>query len=76
MANLDGGSGRPGISRSIGDFTVAGVATRVITVPPTDLDWEGEAPPNGMIVLQDPNILWIKTTLGWMYTVLDSVTGP
>jgi hypothetical protein len=68
---LSAGSGRPGIPRTIGDFTVAGVATRVVTTAPSDADWgEDSPPPNGTVVFQTPDTLWVRLGGTWRSTIL------
>lgn len=67
---LGAGSGRPGATRQVGDFSVAGVATRVVTVPPTDADWGDTPPPNGTMAFED-TILWVRVSGTWKSVALD-----
>lgn len=71
---LGSGSGIPGSSKNVGNFTVAGVATRVVTVPPTDADWGPEPPPIGTIVFEagvNGVILYVRVAAAtWASTVL------
>lgn len=61
---LDQGSGRPAVNKTIGDYTVAAVATRVVTASPTDADWGAEPPPNGTMVWES-GILWVRLDGTW-----------
>lgn len=76
---LGEGSGRPGISRAIGDFTVAGVATRVLdNVAPADTDWGASPPPNGTLVFQMDGadlVLWIRYDDTWHWKIIDDFTA-
>lgn len=75
--SLGAGSGRPGIPRTIGDYTVAGLATRVVTTAPTDADWGAETPPNGLICFQidgEDLILWIRWGGTWRWAILAELT--
>ena len=60
--SLGSGSGRPGITQKLGDYSVAGVATRLISYsgPPLDSDWGQEGAPPGTLV-SDGTFLWLKT---------------
>lgn len=64
--------------RRVGNFTVAGVATRTTTVPPTDADWGQDPPPPGTLIIQEPEIgpvlLWCRTiSRGWMVLAVEHV---
>lgn len=64
---LGPGSGIPGSPQTVGDFTIAGVATRLITTSPTDADWGPTPPPLGTFVGEgDANgvILWMRVGVG------------
>jgi hypothetical protein len=72
MPNLGTGSGRPGISQDLGDFSVAGVATRVTSgASPSDGDWP-DAPPNGTIVFEDDGVMWVRLGGTWKSFLLES----
>ena len=72
--SLGAGSGRPGIPRTIGDFSVGGIVPRVVTTAPVDADWGNESPPDGTIVFQHDGstlVLWTRWDGVWQYTPLD-----
>ena len=71
MSGLNDGSGRSGRERRVGDFTVAGLATRVTDQPPTDADWGETPPPNGTTVIEDAHTLWVRLGNQWYGRVLD-----
>ena len=61
---LGPGSGRPGISRELGDFTVASLAIRSLDHTPTDEDWP-EPPPNNTLALEG-TFLWARIAGTWV----------
>ncbi len=64
------GPGTPGIQpqRSVVDYSYAGVATRVMpTSPPTDADWGGPTPPDGLMVVGQDGFLWVRFNGNWGY---------
>lgn len=67
MANLDDGSGRPGLASRATDHTKAGVATRVVTGSvPSDADWGIYGPPpNGTMVFDTEGILYVRLAGAW-----------
>lgn len=80
MAGLNDGSGNPNAPRKVVDFTVAGLATRVVSEAPTDADWGAYPPPNGTIVIEGRGdytdggnfvTLWIRLNGTWRSAVLD-----
>lgn len=67
---LGPGSGHYGLRRSQGDFSWAGVVTRVTTAPPTDADWGDTPPENGTIVFEGDGVLWVRLGGIWKSAVL------
>ena len=74
MATLGDGSGRAGSTGALGDFSVAGIVTRMTEDAPTDPDWGyAGAPPIGTTVWQatrsgdtwTPHTLWVRGSDGW-----------
>lgn len=71
---LGAGSGRPDRSPTFGDFSVAGVVTRVMATSPADADWGGEVPPDGTLVVErgtapnsGPPLLWVRAGGAWFF---------
>ncbi len=64
------GPGSPGaqLPPQVADFSYAGVASRVMTTsPPTDADWGGITPPDGLMVIGQDGFLWIRFNGHWGY---------
>ncbi len=64
------GPGSPGaqLPTQVADFSYAGVASRVMTnSPPTDADWGGITPQDGLMVIGQDGFLWIRFGGHWGY---------